>query len=137
MWGKGLIRPCKPSKLLLMLFPLPIEVPEPNTVAVCPEDKSFPGCCVSPFGRNPPLPPSCGKQLPLSLSRDLPGLGPCQDIRDAALGNVSGQQHLLQLPPLTWRAGSSLRSLPPFPICQSTTWSDPSLTPCPCGTDST
>lgn len=74
------------------MSPLSAEVPEPTTVALGREDKSFPGCCVSTFGRNPPLLPSRGKHLPLSSRRDLPRLGLCQDIWDAVLGNISGQQ---------------------------------------------
>lgn len=62
------------------MSPLSTEVPEPTTVALGQEDKSFPCCCVSPLSRNPPLLPSPGKHLPSSLRRDLPRLGLCQDI---------------------------------------------------------
>lgn len=74
------------------MSPLSTEVPEPTTVALGQEDKSFPCCCVSPLSRNPPLLPSPGKHLPSSLRRDLPRLGLCQDIQDAILGNTCSQQ---------------------------------------------
>lgn len=41
--------------------PHPTEVPEPTPVVLGQEDKNLPGCCASPFARNPPLLPSCGK----------------------------------------------------------------------------
>ena len=56
-----------------VVSPLPTEVPEPTTAALGQEHKSFPGCCVSLFGRNPPLLPSRGKHLPLSLRETYPG----------------------------------------------------------------
>lgn len=92
-----------------VVLSLHTKVSKPATLSLGYRDKSVPGFCVPPFGRNPPLPPSCGKHLHLWLKRPIqagflpgdPGCHPwehlgeqCLPHRPAASSRVcSSSQH--------------------------------------------